>query len=160
MFHQSPNLREGRQSIHHESSLPGGERSFEVVFPQRWGSENSKCAVQDPYSSDLILTPRGGTNLGFGFAETSQRCWVPPWGSLWTNPTSKSPQGSKFQKFLPAATNNNFPQHNQEISGLFSMIRPWTGWHPHKKQDLSGNWACGALQPALVLAQQFLPMIW
>lgn len=82
MFHQPPNLREGRQSIHHESSLPGGEKSFEVVFPQRWGSENSKCAVQDPYSSDLILTPRGGTNLGFGFAETSQRCWVPPWGSL------------------------------------------------------------------------------
>lgn len=41
---------------------------------------------------------------------------------------------------LPEVTNNHFPQYNEEIPGLFSMIKPLTGWHPCNKHQGKIYW--------------------
>lgn len=154
---------EGRQNIHPWEFSHNSHRPREFFHKQLCiSSEVSELKKKNKIKIwsvrflpqlNLIFTPIEGTNLGF--AEISQRCCKQT--PLWKNMRKK--QILEIRQPRPPATIKkiNFPSYNKEISGLFSMIKPWHLTIIRTSQEI---WAHRVLQAGVLPAQQFLPTIW
>lgn len=141
---QNSEEREGKASIHkHALTGRGGWRSS-MLYLHR-GEIKPKCIKQASYLRQMLITMP--TQQGhWTWLSLPKRCRVPPRAasrpltaagckqapSLFTN-TGRKRIAEISKLTLPAVINNRFPQYDKEISGLFSMIKPLTGWHPRNK---------------------------